>query len=110
MSIVKIELNQKELEVLTQILESRIRDVENRLREIESRLRYFERKYGVSSSQLLEIIEGAEGRRAIWPLPNDADMDVVEWEGYAKLYNELKKEEKLLKYIAAKLKATQRNM
>ena len=103
MEFVHVRLSREELRELLASLRSRLKEVDSRLREVESRLRMFEEKYGVGTSEFLEIIRKSEEREVKWPFPDDADMDLIEWEGYARLRSELLRERKGIERLIAKL-------
>ncbi len=104
MGSIQVRLSREELKELLDSLRSRLKEVESRIRRVESRLRGFEEKYGVKTHQLLEILREAERETIKWPFPDDADMDLIEWEGYAKLRNALLEEKKSIERLIAKLR------
>jgi len=102
---VDIRLGRDELEALISILVARLREVREERKRVEEVLKRFEARYRISTQRFMELLERASRRECSWPLPDDADMDVIEWEAYARLWMELLNEEKRISELLDKLQA-----
>ncbi|GEM_PF-6320448 len=72
----KVVISESTARKIVKHLKSEIIDLRKRLKIIELELKSLEEKYGVSSIDLEKMISGEKP----WSLPEDADLDVVEWE------------------------------
>ena len=99
-----VELTSDELKETIESIEAKLRETVERRASVEKELRSFEKRYGIDSIELLRLIDAAEKGEAQWPFPDDADIDVIEWEALARLYMELVRKEARLRRLLGKLR------
>ena len=76
MSVGSVSVSESTLKALMRFIEEEISRLKSELKIIEEELRLFEEKYGLRSSEFLEMMEG----KRKWSLPDGSEPDVVEWE------------------------------
>ena len=64
------------IEGIMRYLEEEARELRERLRVLEAEIELLEKRYGISSELFVRMLRGKEK----WNLPEDADLDIVEWE------------------------------
>jgi len=96
---ISIHVSKSRLMKVISIIEKELERIKIKQKEVKRQLHYYEEKYQTPTSELLKALKGEKE----WTLPEDADMDVIEWEALAKLYNKLVEEEKELKEILKEL-------
>ena len=89
---ITLRIQTSKLERVIKIIEEKLNNIEKELKETKHKLQAYEEKYGVTTSQLLEMLQGKQE----WKLPDNADIDIVEWEALAHIHEKLVKEQKLL--------------
>lgn len=101
---VEIELDESEVSYIVRVLEAKLRRLRRKLRVLERELRRFEERYGVSTEEFMGMYQRVEGGGGGWMLPEEADMDAIEWYGLALARAEVVEEIESIEKIVSKLR------
>lgn len=99
-----VELTSGELEEAIESIEAKLRETVRRRASVEKELRSPEERYGINTMELSRLLDAAGKREVQWPFPDDADVDVAEWEALARLYMEFAGKEARLRRLLGKLR------
>jgi len=102
--VTEIVLRREEIGYIVTALEHELRRLRRRLRRVEKELRGFEKRYGISTEEFMEMYERCRRGGGTWRLPEDADVDAVEWRGLALLRDEIAREVRSIEEILSKLR------
>ena len=92
-------LSEDEARYLVKVLAGELRRLRRKLASLKKELHGLEERYGMSTEKFVEMYNRAERGETAWKLPEDADMDSVEWLGLALMKREIEEEiERLEKY------------
>ena len=92
--IVLVGLPEKERaeKLIINILRRRLKEIDEHIRDLEATIRRLEQKYGVSWEEFKKKFEAED-------LPEDSDVDYVEWSAAVTLIRELIEEKKVLENV-----------
>ena len=92
-------------ERLVRHLSEELQEIEKQLVAVEENIEMFEERYGVSSEAFEAMLRGKDK----WRLPEEADLDVVEWEALLTqrrlLKEKLERTRKLWKSLVGRLQS-----
>ena len=71
------------------VLREELAGLELRASRLRKELRAYEEKYGLSSQEFARLWDEAVKRRKGLPLPEETDLDLVEWRALYELYTGL---------------------
>ena len=94
---VTLRLPEDAREAVLMVLRKELSRLESMAANLEAEIRAYERKYGLSSDELLRQWNSAIESKTGLSLPEEADLDLVEWRALYELYTHLMRDIKELK-------------
>ncbi len=88
------------------MLAGELRRLRRKLASLKKELHELEEQYGMSTEEFIEMYNKAKRGEAVWRLPEDADMDSIEWLGLALMKKEIEEEIERLGKILAKIRTS----
>ena len=104
--VVQTWLSEDETRYLVKVLAEELRRLRRKLASLEKELHGLEERYGMGTEEFIEMYSRAKRGEAVWRLPEEADMDSVEWLGLALLRREVEEEIERLEKILAKIRTS----
>ena len=89
---VSLKLPDEAKKKVLEVLEEELAKLESRASQLRKELKIYEEKYGLSSRELIRLWDDAVKCKKSLPLPEDADLDFVEWRALYELYKSLLKD------------------
>ncbi|BES81825.1 hypothetical protein [Pyrodictium abyssi] len=101
---IEVRLERREIGSVIAALERELERLRKRLQRVEAELREYEERYGMPTREFMRMYEECARARGEWRLPEEADLDAVEWHGLALAREEIVEEVENIEKVLSRLR------